>query len=755
MKKFSLHIILASCVLSLLAAAPSLQAQKPLKQIPKTNEVFRPQILTGRSLTPAEALALVASHGQKVSSDAPFEKRPWDVYSDRDDNKTYSTPKIKDEYSSLKMGEKVRIARFKGDFALVYTVRPGEENIYPQIPGQADWKGWIPVSNLLLWDQPLLNANGRLIRVVLSSRISERSPSNSIGKLYQNPSAAGFPRNLPTDDCTSSFYYLLKNDGAMRLLCKDKTGGTDMENLYGWVEYSSIQTWETGLALEPTWDPELVASFESVNYSSSITPYPAPGEKIGSIEFVSREMPQYKTDFYRPEDHRWRILYNAATPDEQYYDVLMAADSPYLDAGKKPVTTQSSSWADDLNTVNIYFVLEGSRDCESNFPLVVESMREFPNLLPGRTVNVGAMIYRDLWNEDYSTEFHVAEPVRTRGLQDFIDQGGEYGFQDNATSPAMFKAIRELVERSRLRPSENNVFIVIGARGDASNIMIDEIADLLDGNNVLLYGIQSHNHPVNPSFQLFAYQLEALIHQKLAIRREKVSTGVDVILRKTRQRRSARLTEFALNSPEKTYLEEVIYNPEDGELDEVEYKAQLRDICEKISRHIDQQISERAGQGLSSQLFTRAYVNMADNSGHPFFDFVACFDEDDFARLMESFKRIHDISSGSNDKFNMLYNALTVMQSAVHTDLGLKPDEQGIYEIFRAFEGLPLLANEYPGVPVKSIRDRRITPVELGRILADFNLKYEKLLEIRNGSYPYTTTINGRTHYWIPLQYLP
>ena len=70
-------------------------------------------------LTESDATALEKSSdfGQDK---APRNKTFWVVYSDRDDNPTYTTAGGTAKYKSLTMNEQLRIAQIKSGYALVY-----------------------------------------------------------------------------------------------------------------------------------------------------------------------------------------------------------------------------------------------------------------------------------------------------------------------------------------------------------------------------------------------------------------------------------------------------------------------------------------------------------------------------------------------------------------------------------------------------------------------------------------------------------
>ena len=74
----------------------------------------------------------------------------WKVYSDRDNNKTYTESSTSSSvHSTLNFRQQLKVAEVRNGFALVYQ----SNSIGLDIPGDAQCFGWIPVDNLLLWEE--------------------------------------------------------------------------------------------------------------------------------------------------------------------------------------------------------------------------------------------------------------------------------------------------------------------------------------------------------------------------------------------------------------------------------------------------------------------------------------------------------------------------------------------------------------------------------------------------------------------------
>ena len=104
---------------SLILSGVSMAFAQP--KLPDKCQVFYPDVLLSNvvlSEKQASALERSSDFGQ---SKAPRNMTFWVVYSDRDDNVTYTTPGGSTRYKTLALNEQLRIAQIKNGCALVYS----------------------------------------------------------------------------------------------------------------------------------------------------------------------------------------------------------------------------------------------------------------------------------------------------------------------------------------------------------------------------------------------------------------------------------------------------------------------------------------------------------------------------------------------------------------------------------------------------------------------------------------------------------
>lgn len=755
MKRIFPYLVLLA---GLLLTAQSLPAQK-LKNVPKRNEVYRPEMVSRKSISFVMTQSFQAKkYGQGESSS--FAKDYWDVYSDRDNNQTFADSKGKNPFGTLNFRERVRIAAIRNNFALVYAI-PDQLSRFPALPADVKWKGWISMDNLILWDHALCQDDGFPLKYLISNTSETSSASDNTGKLYTHPTE---PRSfVPLPSSPKSIFYLLKREGRMLLLAQEVQIGENPEMIYGWVDGNSVLYWPSRLALEPTWEVKDVEAFAESGVTSEIYPdaMRAPETRLGAITYQRFEMPSYRTEFYRNMGGMWRY----PMLEGGYGDVAICAmpvNSPYLD--KNRVEGGAAGHEDelgaDLNNVNIVYVMDGSRAYEQYYPLITDNFKQLRTALSEYTTRVGAEFYRDIRNEDFCTENINLLDTRNRDFEAFISAGGTYGYRENFSDPALLKGIADALEKASFQPSETNVLIVIGGKGDASNSgapLPRKLADQLDATNVSLYCIQLQNNPSSSQYELFNYQMQDMLYSKLNDRVRKTGSELDAVTQTVRQPGSGYgVVSYSLSGSSVDYPENHIF-PTEGMLDEDVFVEHLNKIYSNIGQDIKRKKMElSAGESGLSQVFSRVAVSSMDRANRQFFKEVAAFEADELNELMAAFAPFYEMSLTSSLAPASLHMELLKLLERIPENVEIKPDDRGCYEILRIYEGVSVPRSYFKGWKMKDIREGKVFTTDHCRMfLDDFAAKYRKLLEIVRNPYPNTTRISGKLYYWIPVDYLP
>lgn len=528
MKKSILFVFCALSVLSVSAGTP---------ELPSKCKAFRPQELAALVLKESEVKKLMSKsdYGQNTPPAAGLEAY-WTVYSDRDNNQTYEQPSLSGaKCATLTFNQTLRIAEIKGNFALVYE-EPNKQVIYPEISNRAVCKGWVPMSNLLLWQSCLASDVGIYNKALLCVNLEtiKSDPSNAIGIGYREPSTKSHGDPLETD---INFYFIMKQENGMALLanqCK-MDGGTTDQVLEFWVPTQSYVPWNQRSCLEPTWDVDDVDYFADKGIVAPIY-----GNKQLSGNQISKI--------------RYELLdLTNVTPLERRFVYRMPGSSlryPILDGGSKTIYNMSTfssngdavggrskkktpeeiadsikkARLEKMQHINLAIVIDGTSSMEDYYAPVKDAIKEgLQFFTDGYKIKVGVAIYRDF--ADGKGLFEICPMTAINNIErvnQFLDSGGDYGVgkhtsSDKTNEEALYYGINKALDTLRFNEGESNMMLVVGDCGnvdDSRNPSEDELIQKLIKKDIHLMSFQVQNK-VQQAWNSFNNQMNALCRETL------------------------------------------------------------------------------------------------------------------------------------------------------------------------------------------------------------------------------------------------
>ena len=514
-------VVAAACLLgafSIAFAQPSL---------PRQVSVWKPADLDKNIVSESKANAVLESpYGQKGKT-----KNYWVVFSDRAENPVYSAPGGNTRCGTLDFGEKLRIAKLENGYALVY-VDPMTD--YPKISQHAESKGWIPLSNLLLWNRALSDEVGISHKAVVCVNLDNARDvkTSTIGKRYKSPSGLA-PENLESG---MHFYYVLKKEGKKVLLGGNALIDTAVD-LLGWVDEGAFVPWDSRTCLEPTWEKKDVEYFarKLVQWeffpSRKMTGTAPIGEvfrtdkKPGVDPLPPAYKQEYKYRYMPPSFLRYPLL--AGGDKDTYYC------APFRRLGEKVMTAEKMARIDEAKNkasivfeerkkVNVVVVIDGTYSMEPYFKSVIQVLNDIDKFFSdtkGAKINVGVTIYRDKEDGKYLTEcFPEAEggfvDPKNQNLRKWLESGGKYGIKSVASgyTESVFYGINTALDhffpQTKNMKVQSNIMLVIGDCGDNGKMKVsrETLIQKLADQNVTLMGFQVTNKK-QPDYSLFTEQL--------------------------------------------------------------------------------------------------------------------------------------------------------------------------------------------------------------------------------------------------------
>ena len=797
--------------LALLYACSGLWGQT---QLPGKCTAFYPDVLLrSMVLSEKDALGIANSRDFGQSRVASVQKH-WIVFSDRDDNITYTEPNARSAtFSKLSLNEEVRIAQIKDGFAQVY-VEPQKSIEYPKISQYAECKGWIPMGKLLLWHSCPANNVGVYNKALLCVNLDDMGDG---GKLYRNPSKKGGYTTLNTD---MNFYFVMKRENGMALLSKFHTmEGTTNQVLYGWVGEASYVAWNQRSCLEPNWDEEAVGYFSKNKILAKVydtkvhKPTDRPGtswsyaEYASNVDAAGKDKGKYR---YRMPANMLRFPILDGGNSTLYHCSSFGATGSAAGtsinrfiSGEDTKIRKSKEAVEKLSRINIGIVIDGTKSMEPYFPAVRDAILEGVKFFTkNEKVRFGVVIYRDYTDGDGLLETFQMTTPNNPNLEKFLMSGGTYGVksskQDRTAAEALYYGIDSALDFFKFNPDESNIMLVVGDCGNDradTKISSEAIVKKLVDKNVHFMGFQVRAES-DDAYTLFTEQLLDIMKNSVQKKYDKMWAHMSEADKKGAKKLTV-----------KPVLEEdgyTISNNYQNELFIGAYRnpdrkkamdpAKLTSLMEKAigacSQTVDYQrgllVNSAAGgdvwgtaEAVTGQmLFDKEFVRsrlgdqVEDTDGklltftgwtekktddRELWKPVIFISSDEFTVLMTRLEPVNDAAVAKADNREPYINALkALIQSLVPDITDDEMNRKGYKEVMDLIAGLNESSQALKGRTIAEIASpHAVKQQEYMSMVNDFKRKFSALRRIQSSKYTYVRDFNGTKYYWIPIEDLP
>lgn len=748
------------------------------------------------------ASVLSSPYGQKPE---PAQKRFWVAFSDRSDNTTYMEPKNGAKpYSTLSFNEKVTIAQIKNDYALVISDPKAEQ--WPKISAQAVVRGWVKLSNLLLWETCPANEFGIYNKAIICANADAKTIKDVslLGKLYSNPTKPATGK-LKTD---MKFYFIMKEEGSKALLAHEYTlgGRESYKLLYGWADKNSFTPWNQRSCLEPTWEISDAEWFASNNTKSRLYKDQDMKTQVVEIRYKKLTHPEtFDPYMYRTDPYLLRFPILDGKNKDKYNCTAFATPSGVIDpnfGGMSEQIKKLNELLDSRSKVNIGIVIDGTKSMQPYYQPVKEAIEEGYKYFQNKTVKVGVVIYRDKEDGKYVTEtFPMTNPSNPK-LKAFLDSGGAYGIKSGAGDRDMQESLYAGIDRALtdfdFSPKESNILIVVGDCGDNGKMGIkaSDIIEKMVASNVSLMGFQVRNREDN-AFQDFNSQLIDLMidtsqgrydhdmkvaksNVKINVKAKEVRGGYDLqgnggtnlyigmyrnaaIGKEMPGVELSALIENSINQWNQSImaLNEELIKMVDGGSPFQYNDGPVDDAVVANEAAIKTLLGEDTFKALSSSNSLFAFegwtLKNEKSSSRGYFKPVVFISSDEFGFLIERLAPVFRVARTSSSSRTEYVDAIKALVKSLLP--GMTMDEinkKGYNEVMRMISGINEQTAALAGPSIQDIADPNV--VDQGTYLSlvkSMVKKYQGLQAIQASDYKYCRKFAGITYYWLPMEMLP
>ncbi len=473
--------------------------------------------------------------------------RFWVVYADRDNITTYQTPEGKVPAKKIKFmdafyvtdvtmnGTYVQIVKYDNDI-VDYNTR----KLNSKFDVTKSYYGWVPSSNLLMWDASLIDRETKFIIKALTVHKPEAlvnptqyAEKNQV-KLYNMPdlSASSKSENVIQ---LFNFYYIYKMDTAKNSYLIGKNFEIDdpkeaPRKILGWVSSNVIQLWSKRLCFETNSEKAAIRerSAKSVYPCIFRTKEEAAAYNKGLPIDTGKVLKYFGVDYpFRSYTKRLPIL-SQSDKDTNLFQTAFIT-SIYNDRNEEVSSIDEhneseknfNSQSHYVRNVNLIFVLGGSPNVKAYYSEISEGIRSAADKLQksyssSNSFKYGCVVY------NHSDDKKCNQEVMAQELTSDVDKvnyfiesySNKKTFCSGSTSPyyALHSGLNKACYLLADHAKETNILVIIGDAGssieDAKLLekdLISKIESLKCG--LLVYQV---TNPGSDPFDYFYRQIKRI-----------------------------------------------------------------------------------------------------------------------------------------------------------------------------------------------------------------------------------------------------
>ncbi len=470
-------------------------------------------------------------------------KRSWWVVPDREHVGAYTEPSNEaNKMRELEWGKSYYVTETKGDW--LYLVDAVVDRLTVKIVREK--LGWVKASELLLWNEGLINPRTRIhMKCLLLNRYDNINniscDDDELVQVYLSPTG-GAPRDSSK---IYSFYFVYKIEGNKYLLgdAPQLRRTNSASNLLGWVDRERLEEWNTRIALEPNFteagyqerknDPEYqIVGFDNQYYAEDFanTGLRIPKRVIWSRDPVraeEEELSPQDPKRFRSEKMRYPLLSVSTGNETLPYYRSAICDSVIVKKGcdertGKVIVSQIPSieainadgflkkYKNAANNFDVFFAIEGGEDMQQyreTLLSIAEALRVvILDLQDGAKIRFGALTYGDVASGRTADQLIAfTELAGDIGqFSRFIQNAKLSNYNTNGDLPIQNYGLAKAMQVANFSPFNTNILINVGIKGDFSYNLLRkkamsgtellpdpvDMSNTINERNVNLFGIQ-------------------------------------------------------------------------------------------------------------------------------------------------------------------------------------------------------------------------------------------------------------------------
>lgn len=465
----------------------------------------------------------------------------WQVYAIAENTQTYNDHLAKEPFRTVAFLEPFFVTEDSTYCLKLY--KDPNLNMDGTLSAEAEFYGWVPKADLLLWNRALVTAKGNIdkkamiLNTVNSIEKAKRGDNNTMVTFCTGPSLKS--NSGKTSNLFQVFYVFKLLDNAVLLGKVNRISDKDFvkDDIVGWVSVDKVNFWDHRIAIEPNFEENAVAERKAAGVKSLIFNARGQAQSFSKKQDYDASTILWDADPYDDRNigdwRRFPLL-------KRYSDgILRIGVMGEISSKSGEVLTQKQNAGiqreynekrNKRRNINIVFVIDGSSSMQPYFGAVSsavnESMTEITASYTKNNIRFGAVVYRDLAEAERMIEVFPVTNKHNRVSQ-FLDAIEAKDVNDTDTPEAVNLGLKTALRQTDLQPDETNIIVLIGDAGnhdrdDDSQVPKEQIVSLINSLNANVLAFQVHSG-THSSYNDFIQQAKSIILDAASLNSDKIN----------------------------------------------------------------------------------------------------------------------------------------------------------------------------------------------------------------------------------------
>jgi len=481
--------------------------------------------------------------GEKIAEIQQSSELPWMVYSDRSNNKTYSTSNGLTIFKTIDFLQSFYVIEEKDGWIHIFKEAEGTEGSFTLSKNAVDY-GWVKTENMLLWRRCLytnkdVSKKAMLLNTMQSVQSSIKKGESQTVKFFKDPKLID-----PTDKQSNIFsiFFIFKQypetGPPTSVLLGEKevaSGGIVTDEIWGWVDYKRITGWDHRVSILPNVDQNAINDRKKTSTKATVLMDVERAKLFQDNKTVTEPQIYWKENQYRTSFlgtyMRFPVLWDSKKIEENngimkvgVMGEIQGVETTVNSYAYAEVQSKINTSRKQLKNINLVFVVDGTSSMSAYFPKIAEAIVQVMKQLdPGdkkgkNSFRFGAVVYRD--KEEGEGRLTEVFPLTSNVNEIAVKlQGVKAGdIKDKDPEEAMFYGIKTAIRALSVPEDQTNYMILVGDAGshnrqDETQVPMQEIVDLLAKYSFNFLAFQVHNPGGSNAYSEFVRQNRDIVEQ--------------------------------------------------------------------------------------------------------------------------------------------------------------------------------------------------------------------------------------------------